>query len=518
MDSILDRPAQQVNYTQAASGSSTERSDVQSSEAALVTNTESAYTSNSYITLQAPSLEAFQKSSPVSKRYVLQSVSKEMLGACTLGTNGEKSPFYRLGACSQLSNAFRPGRFEDHGKSKLFFTPTLKKSELNKEFANHFAASLGRYTDDNGISSIHWKDLCFCSSAWICPVCQPKVTEYRAKEVAYAMHQHQSSGGYLAFITFTVPHKRTHSLKQVLDAVTESIRSMKSGRPFQLFSSKHDFVGSIRSLEWTYTERNGHHPHIHELWFFKSKPDVKSIKKWVYERYSYYVVKKHGFDKPSSKRGVDVRLCATDQQLENIYDGCDLNDMLSLSGYITKGADIDKTASEYLNNRQWGAPEELTKSNLKNTKIYRDGTKVQGYNPVSLMLEYMHLQSLIDSGDYPEGRDKQVLLYEMSRFKKLYFEYATFTKGRAMLYWSRGLKDMFGVYDMKDDEVIDQFDSELVEFMSFTLDELQKVVKFRLRAKVLEVAADPSLVTDQQRRDAVKSFISSVEVRSDRFG
>ncbi len=128
----------------------------------------------------------------------------------------------------------------------------------------------------------------------------------------------------------------------------------------------------------------------------------------------------------------------------------------------------------------------------------------------------MQLQHLLDinSSDKP----REAVLFEMARMKNLYVEYATYTKGRAMLYWSRGLKDRFGIYDMDDELLIEEFDSELVEFMSFTLDDLQKVVKFRLRARILQLVADPIHENDQQRIKAVKEFISSAEVRVDRFG
>ena len=501
------------------------RDPIAASKAPLVTNTESALPPNQFSALQAPSLLSFEKYNAISKRYVLQSVSKELLNACSVDENGKKSEFYRLGACGQLSADFRPGaQFESKSTSNHGLTmPAIPDHfdsfmSMKREFANHFAASIGRRTDDNGISQFHFLNMCHCGSAWICPVCQPKVTEYRAKEVAYGMHQFQSEGGYLVFVTFTVPHKRSHSLQQVIQALTKSIKSLKEGPPFQRFKAKNDYIGSIRALEWTYTDRNGHHPHVHELWFFESKPDLKKIKKWVYDRYAKFVVKHEGFDKPSERRGVDMRLCLTNSQLENVFDGADLNDVMSLSGYITKGAEIDKTAVEYVNNRDWGAPEELTKANLKSTRTYTDGTKVTGFNPISLLLEYMQVQYLVDTAQFSSGKPREALLWEMSRLKKLYLEYATFTKGRAQLYWSKGLKKRFGIYEMDDDLVLEGFDSELVEFMSLTLDDIQKIVKFRLRPRILQIASNPEFVTDEQRKQAIKDFLTSVSTRVDRFG
>ena len=488
----------------------------------LVTNTESSTTLSGLNRLKAPSLKALGDLSKISKRYVLQSVSKEMLGACSL-TDGKRSPFYRLGACGQLSNAFRPGaKLEVSTTSNrgLFLSTTHDEFNSfavnNRDFANHFAASIGSRVDDNGISQYHFSGLCKCESGWICPLCQPKITEFRSKEVAYAMHQHQSNGGYLVFCTFTVPHHLSFSLKDTISAVADSVSIMKRSSTFQRFKSSVSLIGTIRALEWTYTKANGHHPHIHDLWFFDSKPDLLSIKRFVYDLFCKQVLKHKGFDKPSYKHGLDMRLCLSENQLSNYFDGANLNDVLSLAGYITKGADLDSKVSDYLENRAWGAPEELTKSFLK-SPVRDDGSKITSYNQSSILVDYLYLQSVLDH-ESPSKVIKNSILLRMAYLKKIYHSYALYTKGRAMLYWSRGLKDRFGVYDLKDRDILKEFDSELVDIMSLDISELQKIVRFRLRGKILEVIADPIHDNDQQRIRAVREFISSVQVRVDRFG
>lgn len=511
MDTILDSDRSAIKPNAA---SASERSDLR--QAALVTNTESASPSKPKNVLQAPSLLALEKMQPISRRYIFQSVSKEMLGACTKrDESGEKHPFYRLGACQQLSSAFRPSSITQDVSHGLCYHGSYQSSieDMRRQFAEAFSSSLSIKTDDNGISSVQMSGLCSCNSPWICPVCQPKVSDYRSQELAYAVHQHQSNDGYLLFVTFTVPHTRTDKLDKTLSGLTDSLRRFKSGKAFQGFKDRHGFIGSVRSLEWTWTEKNGHHPHVHELWFLDKKPDVKTIKPWVFEKYATLVLKHLG-QVPSYKRGVDVKIVATESQLPNLYDGCNLNDIQALSTYITKGIDVDSSVRDFLNNRDWTIADEMTKANYKKSRRYKDGSLIKSYNASTILIEYLQLQHIVDT------TGKKAFLKEMTQFKNVYNEYASATFGRAALYWSRGLKDRFGVYDMDDDLVINEHDSEFREFMSFTLDELQFIIKNRLRARLCDIASMPEHKNDEQRREAVRDEMQRIKVlgRVDRFG
>ena len=486
-------------------------------DAALVTNTESSTTCENILRLQVPSLLAFNKFSERQKRYVLQSVNKEILGACSRNDDGTKSKYYRFGACKQLSTAFRPDDFKGNNRDNY---------ELLKNHRSFIEDSISKaaigYRVVDGAVQAHYSGLCNCNSVWICPVCGPIVSEYRAKEIAQAMYKHQSEGGFLLFVTFTVRHKKKHKIRETLDCLTKSIRSLKTGNQWTLFQKRTGFVGSIHAPEYTFTDSNGHHPHRHELWFLDEKPDVKAIKKWIFDRYSGFVVKHEGFDAPSFQRGVDIRLCLSSEQQKDtsLFDP---NEIHSVASYLSKGADTDKTLSESINHRSWGVPEELTKNQYKKVKRTTSGRVIQSYNSTAMSLDYMISQSMVSSAKTLGLSNDQVSFYRRraSYFASLYRDYADAFFGKRQLFWSPGLKDRFDIYEMEDSSVVDSFEGELEELMSLNLEHLQKIVRFRLRSRVLGIVENPKFKTNSERKNAVVQFLDSHtddNHRTDRYG
>lgn len=487
----------------------------------LVTNTELATPSRTFSRLKAPSLLAFDEFTKIQKRYVLQSISKEMLGACSYEKGIGRSKFYRLGACNQLSAEFRPDTSIDYytvgsGRGGQFFDDL-------RSIQHHRAALIKAKVGDNGIE-VHLAGLCHCSSVWLCPVCFPKISQYRSQEIAYGLHRWQSgdidllegSQGWVLFVTFTVRHNKSHALLDTVSCLNDSLRKTRSGKSWDNFKKRIGYVGYIKTLEYTYTEKNGHHPHRHEVWFLSKKPDVKDIKDFVYPRYSRFVEKHDGYYAPSYKRGVDIKIALTAKQKKNVINDLDLDDLSAISDYMSKGSDVDRTASEYLSTRDWGIPEEMTKANYKKAKTYLDGSKVVSYNPIQILLEYMQAQYLVDVS--VNEKQRLLNLSEMSKFKFIYNEYALGTFGKSQLYWSPKLKELLGVFDLDDDILIDEHDDELREICVLDLPRLQKVIKMRIRGDVLKVASDPLLLTDKDREKAIFYFIDNYSFRVNRFG
>ena len=131
----------------------------------------------------------------------------------------------------------------------------------------HVSLATINYRETEGSNGVeaHFGGLCRCDGVWVCPVCAPIIAEYRAKEIAQAMYLHQKADGYVVFVTFTVRHKRHHTIGEVLNCLRQSATKTKQGNQWSLFKRKYGLVGNIRSSEYTYTLSNGHHPHLHEL-------------------------------------------------------------------------------------------------------------------------------------------------------------------------------------------------------------------------------------------------------------
>ena len=500
--------------------------------APLGTNTELSSGKSDKNGLQPPSLLAFCEMGEVSKRYVLHSALRQLLETTKFSEDGEKSKFYRVGACRCLSASFRPDKFREGDIEYL--TPNSPLTAL---------ANISLQRNEDGTVKSHLAGFVHCDSVWVCPLCSPILTEYRAKEIYAALYHHQKGmdrlvrdgrktrltddgaeycpmvhpvkGGYVAFVSFTLQHKKNYLLSRTLEVLSKSLGHLKSGSVWERIKRSYGFVGSIRALEYTYTERNGHHPHVHELWFFNKRPNVGKLKREIYNRYARYVEKfsPEGFHAPSFKRGVDVRLCLSSSQKKKILgaDGLDINDMQSLADYMAKGAETDKTLEEALANRGWGVSEELTKhQHKKNTRRYADGQQIVSYNSTSLLLNYVACQYVIDECELSPA-DRRHWLKELGRYKSLYTDYAHSFFGKALNYWSPGLKDRFKIHEFTDNEVTKAFEGELCRLMGLSLDRVQFIVKNRLRGRLLDVVNDPSLVTDEQRIEAAEKFLTSTQ-------
>ena len=476
------------------------------SEAPLVTNTESKTTFEKYDSLYVPCPKALERFSSTSKRYFLQSINKDMLGNSYKNDDGTKSKFYRFMACKSLSASFRPSG------SKVSYDDYEHLNRWSDEIS---IAKLSYRYDDNENMRASMTGMCRCDSVWICPVCQPSIAEYRAAEIRKALYDHKKSGKSVLFVTFTLSHTKKTALVESMNALTKSVAKTKQSKNWTLFKKRTGFLGSIRTLEHTYTEKNGHHPHLHELWFFDSSVSAKETKKWVYERYSSQLAK-FGF-KASLARGVDVLECLTTSEQSDLLKGVNLTQAEAIAAYWAKGLNVDQTFTEFSESGEWGVAEELTKHHLKGSrKLYSDGTPVVSYNAVSIALKYYELSYRISVSS--DNDELKLLKRRLKFFKGLFCDYANVTKGRSQLFWSRGLKDHFGIYEFSDENVGDSFDDLSIDLMHLSVEDLQRIIKYRLRPCLISIIEDPCNDTDEKRVSSVKSFLSSSSYRSQRFG
>jgi len=163
----------------------------------------------------------------------------------------------------------------------------------------------------------HWSGLCTCGSIWACPVCSAKVRATRADEIARAVATHVLDGGNAWMITLTARHKRHHALADVFDAVAKGWPKLMGGaawaggKPTGRMKTRRvgekealGVVGWIRSMEVTYGERNGWHPHLHVVLLTRDEtaPDLmKAMGRW--DRTWRKWMAKHGFE-PTTEHGV----------------------------------------------------------------------------------------------------------------------------------------------------------------------------------------------------------------------
>ena len=273
----------------------------------------------------------------------------------------------------------------------------------------------------------HFSGLQTCGSVWSCPVCSSKISERRRLEISKAVKSWVASGGEVLLVTFTFPHSRDDNLKDLLLKQSEASKKFKGRSSYSKhLRSFYGIKGTIRSLETTFSNENGWHPHLHELWFVDRGFSILQLRNYVYDAWSRACVDS-GLDCPSLKNGVDIR-----------------------SGDF---------ASAYV--AKWGLSYEISKSHIKKGKSKKSKT------PFQMLDEY-------DKGDF--------------RLGSLFREYAEAFKGKRQLFWSRGLKDYFDIDKKSDTEILSEQVEKCKELIEICYSDWLKIVDFKLQSYILSLA------------------------------
>jgi hypothetical protein len=181
-----------------------------------------------------------------------------------------------------------------------------------------------------------------CGSVWSCPVCSAKINTVRSADLAAAVSSWHAAGygpqpesgprpgGRIVFLTLTMRHKRGQELENLwTNGISEGWHSVTSGNPWIADQNKYGVyvsrvvktgkkagqtvwsyrIGYARVVETTFGS-NGWHVHIHALLFVR--PDITgkeatALGDSIFQRWSDSLVAA-GFDAPSIKHGVDVKL------------------------------------------------------------------------------------------------------------------------------------------------------------------------------------------------------------------
>ncbi|MBZ4040974.1 protein rep [Flavobacterium hibisci] len=116
-----------------------------------------------------------------------------------------------------------------------------------------------------------------CGGYWRCPVCALKISENKKELLSALIGAHQSKGFSIGFLTLTVRHSKFDTLKKSLNKLTDNYRTFRKGRFFA--KTDNGIIGQVKTLEITYSDVNGWHPHLHILFFYNNS-NVKEIEKF----------------------------------------------------------------------------------------------------------------------------------------------------------------------------------------------------------------------------------------------
>ena len=279
-----------------------------------------------------------------------------------------------------------------------------------------------------------------CASGRACPLCAIKIGETKAEEIRKAVTQWMEAGGICLFVTLTFPHYRTDTLHDLVDSFQGALTRFRKGRVFDVIKQDLGYEGVIRALETTWGEKNGFHPHSHEIWFVR--PDLASqdrlrqaaaesrahfiktgkrksfgeavvIKERLYAKW-LQAVTASGLSAPSAEYGLRVDNVENEEQCRS-----------RLAEYMTKaGLEFDETAPV------WGADDELVKLHTKKGKPDR-------YTPFDFLREQFN----------PENSENA-----KTRFRALFAEFVEEFSGMAQVFWSSNLKGRFDFVPVSEEE------------------------------------------------------------------
>lgn len=251
----------------------------------------------------------------------------------------------------------------------------------------------------------------------------------------------------MIMVTFTVRHKRHHTLKRTLEGLIAARRKMLQGRKARDFDQVHGIAGRVKAVEVTHSFRNGWHPHLHELWFLEPGhslpvliPAIQAAWKATVAAVGLGTVNQHG---------VSVELA-----------------QWSVAEYVAKFG-RDRAVEP-----DWHLEHEITKANSKEG---REGART----PTGLLAAYAW------EGDEEAG--------------ELWREYATTLKGKQQLTWTKGLRKLLGLkhaekqHGATDDELMAEETRGATHLVSLTRQEWAAVVGNDARAELLQVAASGSV-------------------------
>lgn len=276
--------------------------------------------------------------------------------------------------------------------------------------------------------SASYKNLISCGSVWVCPVCASKVTEHRRSDLLTAISSQDNYYYYL--VTFTLGHKKYDFLKVLLDRLTKAIKTTKSGCRWQKFREEIGYIGTISTLEITYNPKhNGWHPHYHMLLITDKNASERNIKDYFSNIYLATMAKLGGY--ATEEVGVNVQYAKEKEEAV---------------GYVLK----------------WGVTEELTRSHVKKAGG-------GGYSAFELL-------------DLAEGGE----VWAIQAFK----EYSEATKGKKLLSFSKGLKQLLGLDNKTDEQIAEEEEQEAdnINLAKFDDQDLIIIREHNLQGLILHLA------------------------------
>lgn len=317
-------------------------------------------------------------------------------------------------------------------------------------------------------NSARFDNLNACGDVHVCPVCNVRIAAKRESEVGLLLKAHFSAKGRAIHIVQTFRHDRFDHLPDLLSRLSAARQSMHRSGDYRKFCKDWGYIGYIRALEITHGDKNGWHPHVHQLFLTDDSYYL-----------SYFPRFKAQYFKMWKKYALAAGLTSYEDACTFELASDDVESVKSLASYFTDDGleckiDINDDEQIELNNmlsdinkkvaRKSSAAKEMT---MQAGKL----AKSDSMTPMQLLKEYaIH-------GDTYAGA--------------LFIEYAEAFKNKNQLIFSKGLKKKYNLRDLTNQEIAENPLDNNEKMLGFITREEWKAVLFNYkgRGEVLKRAA-----------------------------
>ncbi len=277
-----------------------------------------------------------------------------------------------------------------------------------------------------------------CGDVWLCPACSSKIAAGRRMELAEAVVEADVQGMAVAMVTYTFPHRRNDDLREIVGKFAKARSKLRACRAWRRFVGRWGIEGEVKASEVTHGERNGWHPHAHNLTFFARPIAPESRTEFESELYAAWktVCIRADLPTPSREHGVHVLW----------YD-------LPAQGTA-------QIAADYV--AGWSAIQELTGAPSKEGKR-------SGRSPWRLLDD-------AGAGDARAG--------------ELWVEFAGAFHGRQQLRWSKGLRNRLKKLELFDTDLLTEGSPTARPVVTLSRDQWTVVCRCRAQEWVLCIAED----------------------------
>lgn len=405
-------------------------------------------------------------------------------------------------------------------------------------------------TRQDGTTRARYGNVITCGSVWACPICSARIAAKRATETEQALKAHREQGGRLMFVTLTHQHDRAGKLVDQLKKQGEALLMMQRDRQYRELCDNAGVLGMVRGLEFTHSDGNGWHAHLHFLVFLagneeqaerhaqvmrdidaERRASIEKQNKTPRQKYDRQAVKipkvtklpKFGRDlitcwqKAAKRAGLyahrdaqDARIISDDdatlETLARYLTKCELKqDEQGRKTWVGTGENnVEEFGGEAAHRDAVQMVEQAGQAGNIALELTMKATKTSSRTPLGMLKTYA--LGRIPKADTPERKAQD---RHARRMGALFVEYVNATKGKNALSWGQGLKRMYLIEEMDDQDAANTEDENTaldVVLLTLTPDDWRRVLygPRGTRGKLLETAREGN-------PDKVRQFVADLK-------